>query len=146
MSWQRLLRTSSNGPRRIQRWWKRETRQGSSHAKSHARCSRSSTPEYQEHPPEVILGPRQIASVELWSVRTLRERIDSMLYSCWIAQLQRQIQLCFPRLAMPSRRHIAVTFQDSTFEAVTETVSGIVLNEHRLSVLSRVTQLLWGDS
>jgi hypothetical protein len=65
--------------------------------------------------------------------------------SSWIAQLQEQNRRCFPGFRMPQRRHIAITFHDSTLEAITQSVEASLLTESRRSVLSRVTGLLWGD-
>lgn len=65
--------------------------------------------------------------------------------SSWIAQLQEQNRRCFPGFTMPRRQHVAITFHDSTLEAITHSVEATLLNENLRSVLSRVTELLWGD-
>lgn len=62
--------------------------------------------------------------------------------SSWIAEIQEQQQRCLPYLAIPSRRHILITFQGSTFEAIAQAVSAVTLEETRSSAVSTLTQVL----
>ena len=62
--------------------------------------------------------------------------------SSWVTQLQEQQQQCFPHHVLPNLRHFVITFRNSTFEAIAQSVKVTVLS--RRTMLARFTHLLEG--
>jgi hypothetical protein len=66
--------------------------------------------------------------------------------SSWIADIQQQQQSCRPESVIPARRHILITFQDSTFEAIAQSVNVVLLQGTRdgalVTAVSTLSQLL----
>jgi hypothetical protein len=51
--------------------------------------------------------------------------------SSWIADIQQQQQSFRPYSVIPARRHILITFQNSTFEAIAQSVNAVLLKGTR---------------
>jgi hypothetical protein len=60
--------------------------------------------------------------------------------SSWVMQLQEQRRQCCPDSAHVSHRHFVITFRDSTFEAIAQSVKVTVQN--RRATLARFTHML----
>lgn len=60
--------------------------------------------------------------------------------SSWVKQLQEQHQLCVPHSALADHRHFVITFRNSTFEAIAQSVKVSVMT--RRMTLAKFTHML----
>ena len=85
---------------------------------------------------QTILGP------ELFPEGPDSYGIFEVHNSSWITDIQEQRQSRLASPLTPTGRHILITFNDCTFEAIAQSVSAVTLEGPRNNVLTRLSQLL----